>query len=555
MTIDSGRSFLQGREENVSKRNAINSHCVSTQFVLACCVAGLLGCAQWDGPRTAYYPSRQAGVTGSLPSQSAASGTTGAADNATKSAAAPAVVRGQNGYGSNPWNNNTWNNQATAQGPAYQGATNQAASNQGPAGPTTILPPPNVGNGYGYGYTDPGMNRAAGSPPIGTQVFDPGLPPPGGPQVILEDPNQPYIDLDPTMSTPVDVYVEETQTGRFMFGAGINSDAGVTGQIVIDERNFDLFRVPTSFQDVINGTAFRGAGQGFRLEAMPGSQVQRYLISFTEPYLFDTQISFNISGFIYDRRFFDWDEERLGGRMAFGYRLTHDMSLSASIRGERVDITNPRVLGVPELDRALGKNSLYSGKLTLTHDTRDIPFAPTQGHLVELSAEQAFGDFDYPRADIDLRQYFLIRERPDSSGRHTLGFSLRLGFTGSQTPIYENYFAGGFSTIRGFDFRGASPVDGGVRVGGEFSMLGSTEYLFPLTADDMVKGALFVDYGTVEEKIEIRSENYRVAPGFGLRVNIPALGPAPLALDFAFPVAHADTDDKRTFSFFLGVGR
>ena len=30
------------------------------------------------------------------------------------------------------------------------------------------------------------------------------------------------------------------RTGRFMFGAGINSDAGVTGQIMIDERNFDL---------------------------------------------------------------------------------------------------------------------------------------------------------------------------------------------------------------------------------------------------------------------------------------------------------------------------
>ena len=33
---------------------------------------------------------------------------------------------------------------------------------------------------------------------------------------------------------------EKSGTGRFMFGAGINSDAGVTGQIVIDERNFDL---------------------------------------------------------------------------------------------------------------------------------------------------------------------------------------------------------------------------------------------------------------------------------------------------------------------------
>jgi outer membrane protein insertion porin family len=33
------------------------------------------------------------------------------------------------------------------------------------------------------------------------------------------------------------------------------------------------------------------------------------------------------------------------------------------------------------------------------------------------------------------------------------------------------------------------------------------------------------------------------------------MGPAPIALDFAFPVAMADTDRERTFSFFMGFGR
>jgi outer membrane protein insertion porin family len=46
-----------------------------------------------------------------------------------------------------------------------------------------------------------------------------------------------------------------------------------------------------------------------------------------------------------------------------------------------------------------------------------------------------------------------------------------------------------------------------------------------------------------------------VAPGFGLRLNIPAMGPAPLALDFAVPVARAPTDDIQNFSFFFGFSR
>ena len=35
----------------------------------------------------------------------------------------------------------------------------------------------------------------------------------------------------------------------------------------------------------MEGRAFRGAGQRFRLELVPGTQVQRYMISFQEPYL------------------------------------------------------------------------------------------------------------------------------------------------------------------------------------------------------------------------------------------------------------------------------
>jgi outer membrane protein insertion porin family len=263
-----------------------------------------------------------------------------------------------------------------------------------------------------------------------------------------------------------------------------------------------------------------------------------------------------LSGFFYDRRYFDWDEQRLGGRVALGYRVTHDLSLTAALRAENVNIHDPRVIGNPQLDEVLGDNRLYSGRITLTHDTRDTPFAATEGHLIELGYEQAFGSFDYPRGELDYRQYFLVRERPDGSGRHTLAYSFRLGFSGSQTPIFENYFAGGFSTLRGFDFRGASPIGaGGVTVGGQFRFLGSVEYMFPLTADDMLKGVVFCDYGTVEEQIELRGENYRVAPGFGLRIAVPAMGPAPLALDLAFPVARAPFDEVQNFSFFLGFTR
>jgi outer membrane protein insertion porin family len=84
-------------------------------------------------------------------------------------------------------------------------------------------------------------------------------------------------------------------------------------------------------------------------------------------------------------------------------------------------------------------------------------------------------------------------------------------------------------------------------------LLTSAEYRFPLTADDNLYGSFFIDAGTVEESVEIN--NFRVTPGFELRVNIPALGPVPLAIGIGVPIVHAPGDDIQNFHFFVGVSR
>ena len=358
--------------------------------------------------------------------------------------------------------------------------------------------------------------------------------------------NDPYV--------VVDVDAEETQTGRLMLGAGVNSNAGLVGNIVIDEQNFDLFRLPRSWDDVRNGTAFRGAGQRFRLEAAPGTQLQRYSASFQEPYLFDTRIGLSTSASYYTRYFSDWAEERIGGRAGLGYQFNFapNLSVNGGFRGESVSVYNGRS-GVPAIQSMSGKSSLYGFRGGVIHDTRDSPFLPTQGHLASFEFEQVIGTYIYPRGIMEARQYFLLGERPDGSGRHTLGVGSVLGMTGPDTPAYENFFAGGYSTLRGFMFRGASPTQNGAIIGGPFEWLNTVEYMFPITADDSLRGVVFTDFGTVESSVAIN--NFRVAPGFGLRISLPAMGPAPIALDFAFPVTYAQTDSQQLFSFFVGFAR
>lgn len=401
-----------------------------------------------------------------------------------------------------------------------------------------------------------------GPTPIGPSVPDYGVPNFGN--ALPAAPSDPYagvpsappVYIPDTRTADLEITGYPARTGRLMFGGAVNSDAGVTGQITLDERNFDILRFPRSFQDLASGTAFRGAGQTFRLEAVPGSQFKRYTASFADPNLFGyLPISFGLSAFLYDRRYQDYDEERLGGRLSFGYRVTPDLSLSAGLNMQNVEVSNLRTNTVDDLNDVKGDNDLYTAEFRLTHDTRDSPFQPSEGHFFEFGYEKAFGEFDYSRYDIENRNYLLLAQRADGSGKQTISLSTRLGFSGEDTPMFENYFAGGYSTMRGFDFRGASPVENTVQVGGRFQWLNSLEYMFPITADDAFRGVAFVDFGTVERDIEINKDNFRVAPGVGLRISIPMLGPAPLAFDFAYPISEAETDDRRVFSFYMSTLR
>lgn len=395
--------------------------------------------------------------------------------------------------------------------------------------------------------------------PIQPSADDPlGVRPPVAPVSPFGDsglysPGSPFAA--PPRDLPMTTTVGETQTGRFSFGVGVTSEAGVVGSIVLDEQNFDWRRYPQSWDDVRSFNAFRGGGQHFRAEAQPGSLVQRYMVSFQDPYFRDTEVSLGLSAFYYDRIYPEWQEQRVGGRVSFGYHFTRHLSGSVSLRAENVNISNPIDPALPMLAAVVGDNALYGFGASLSHDTRDSPFMATEGHLIEATFEQVVGRWVYPKAEIDMRQYFLLHERADGSGRHVLSVLGHFGVTGDNTPIYDHFFAGGYSTIRGFYFRGASPQENGIVVGGQAIVLGSLEYMFPITQDDMLRGVMFCDTGTVEPTLSDWNNRYRVAVGTGLRICVPAMGPAPIALDFAVPLNKNPGDRQEVFSFFLGVLR
>ncbi len=405
---------------------------------------------------------------------------------------------------------------------------------QAPSKPETLFrgQSPPVFRGQNFDPANPMYDVSPQGDPLGRPLT---TPPPG------------YVDID--------VFANEGRTGRLMFGAGVNSDAGLVGSFVYNESNFDLFRPPASWVDIIDGRAWRGGGQRLRVEAVPGDVVSRYSVSWTDPYILYSDYSLSVSGFYFNRFYPDWDERRGGGRIAIGKQLTPELSITGAIRLEDVRLSGISGNPVPPASvlQSAGSTFLSTFRGSISHDTRDSSVLPSEGHFAQASYEQAFGDFNYPRFEGEYRQFHTLFSRPDGSGRHVVSVTGNLGWSGDDTPVFERFFAGGFQSFRGFAFRGVSPVQNGVSTGGTWMALGSAEYRFPITAGDGIQGVLFSDFGTIEEDVSF--DAFRLTVGAGLRVTIPQMGAVPLAFDFGFPVLKEDFDDERIFSFYVSVNR
>jgi outer membrane protein assembly complex protein YaeT len=377
-------------------------------------------------------------------------------------------------------------------------------------------------------------------------------------EVINKELDEDYKDLL--------VRVQETRTGSILFGVGVNSDAGLSGSIVLNEKNFDITRFPTSFDDFMAGRAFRGAGQELRLEAVPGTQTQRYSATWREPFLFDSQYSLSVGAYFYTRSFNEYDETRLGTRITIGRKLNQYWSINAGIRVENVGVHNVPPWDPPDYQNAIGNNFLVGLRVGATRDTRDSYIRPTEGSLLDISFEGVVGDLpqeapyvvptaaktwqSFPSVNVEFSQFWTLYQRADGSGRHVLAYHGQAAWVGPDAPVFERFFAGGFRSMRGFEFRGISPEVNFIKVGGDFMLLNSLEYQLPVRASDKLYFVAFVDTGTVESSVEIR--DYRVSAGFGVRFVVPPLGPVPIALDFGFPIVKGPGDKEQVFSFWLG---
>lgn len=363
----------------------------------------------------------------------------------------------------------------------------------------------------------------------------------------------------------VKVTVKEKATGYMSFGAGYGSTVGLVGMFEFVQPNFDITRFPSSFRDIVDGIAFSGAGQTFRLRAMPAAKQSSFEAYFKEPYFLDKPMSLEVLLSDFIRDWSNYRESDFQARIGGAYRLKNKWYLGSSLGYERIKISEVKVTAPDEIKSLAGRNVVTTITPYIGKDTTNHPIFPTDGYKIHLSTEVASkvfgGDFDYLKAMMSVAKYFSVYTTR-TEAEHILSVRSSLGiirsYGGSEIPFFEKFFAGGPNSVRGFRYRTISPKVNGDEVGGKNIFVTQIEYSFPVYRSqvsglysDIIRFLFFTDIGTSNDE-NVIFKDIRISTGFGLKVTVPQLGNVPIGISVGFPVKREDGDSKQVFQFTFG---
>ena len=360
----------------------------------------------------------------------------------------------------------------------------------------------------------------------------------------------------PGTDDQVDVEVETTErlSGSLTAGVGFGSDQGVILNLGLQQDNV--------------------LGTGDRAEFVANSDDSDTLYRLT--YLDRNHTRSGI-----DRRFSLTYRDRDAGErdltdyglqqatLSYGYRIpvTSNDRIGVDLEFDETDIDLPSDATSylrTEIDREGSRNRAIRTSLFWTRDTRDRAIFATEGGRQRLRFDVTVpdvSDLSYYRASYEQARYVSLSDRLTLVLDGDVSYGSGYGDT-EVMPFYENFFAGGIRTVRGYRRNSLGPQDeDNESVGGNFRILGRTEVRFPLTAEEdggNLRASVFIDGGqvwdldrsTVDEFDEVSAGDLRFAAGLGLIYYSPV---GPLTMSVAEPLNAESGDDTQFFQFTIGA--
>lgn len=352
--------------------------------------------------------------------------------------------------------------------------------------------------------------------------------------------------------------VKETRTGQFNIGLQIDPRSSFAGIIKLQDSNF------------------RGTGQAVGIDFLQATRGggPSVGIDYANPFIdhHDTAIRASIySRLVY--RFSgnafgggsvptndsSYNERRTGASFGVSRPLSNVATWGVSTRFERIvtnDLNTTNQNGFIKQDGDVAVSTLG-----MTRNRRDVDIDPSRGDWMRVQLEPGFaritniggsvldpsvlGNHSFVKYNAEFRTYWSPQPPRTLANldapRRVVAFRAFYGAISGKTPFFEQYFAGGSDTVRGYDQD---------RFWGNQTLVFNLEYRHPVQKAFSLIG--FVDYGgawggygSVNQFTQSSKFKLHLGYGIGMSFRTP-LGP--LRLDLGF-----DENGKSRTHFLIGT--
>ncbi|MDC0609886.1 outer membrane protein assembly factor BamA [Vibrio sp.] len=385
--------------------------------------------------------------------------------------------------------------------------------------------------------------------------------------------------------------VKEANSGSINFGIGYGTESGLSFQVGLQQDNF------------------AGTGNSVGISTTINDYSKNVTLSYTDPYWNLDGVSLGGKVFynIYeagDDGIVDYTNDSYGAsltwgfpydelnRFALGVGYTHNgignlspyMQIEKFLRSQGIDFNSS------EVDFTTDD---FDINLTWTRNNLNRGYFPTAGNYQRAYYKMTVpgSDTQWFKMQYDVRQYYPLTKSEDFTVllRGRLGYGNGYGKTGDNDnlyPFYENFYAGGFSTLRGFSSNTAGPkavyksyadsnngtlYGSDESAGGNATALASIELIVPTPfaseeTQSQVRTSIFYDMASVwDTEFDYNSAgadygneyyydysdptNYRSSVGAAVQWMSPM---GPLVFAIAKPIKKYEGDDEEFFSFTIG---
>ncbi len=346
----------------------------------------------------------------------------------------------------------------------------------------------------------------------------------------------------------IEINVKERLAGSFNIGAGFSSNLGLVLTSSVNQQNFlgtgknISFQINTSKVNTVYSLEYvnpyftiDGVSRGFGFSFLETDAQEAEISEFdSDQYAISTRMGIPLT-----------ETDRLGGRLQLGTTRIGTGSGSAQEITEFVEEN-----GNDYVNLTFGSN--------LYHDTRNRSLFATKGNRQDTRLEFTVpgSDLEFYKVEYVARTFIPISKSLTLSLGGEIGYGDGYGGT-TGLPFFENFRAGGFNSVRGYEINTLGPRDSlGDPFGGSFLTTASAEILFPppnllfITKDNARLG-LFLDVGNVFTDFDdFDTSELRGSVGIGIQW-VTGIGGISAAL--ASPFNDEPDDFTETFQFNLGT--